>query len=128
MLLLIGAAMSSTLYDPAFATLTRIFGSSARRQITFVNLCRRVRLHGWLACDAFPARAFGLARHLLTLPPCSYAWCSAERLCPAAHGRRGALASRIRLNGLPVAPMRPRAGRSSCSSRRSRCTSSFFPA
>jgi hypothetical protein len=33
----IGAAMSSTLYDPAFATLTRIFGSSARRQITFVT-------------------------------------------------------------------------------------------
>jgi MFS family permease len=35
--LLIGAAMSSTLYDPAFATLTRIFGTSARRQITFVT-------------------------------------------------------------------------------------------
>src|SRR3954462_5611928 len=35
--LLIGAAMSSTLYDPAFATLTRIFGASARRQITFVS-------------------------------------------------------------------------------------------
>jgi predicted MFS family arabinose efflux permease len=29
--------MASTLYDPAFATLTRIFGSSARRQITFVT-------------------------------------------------------------------------------------------
>src|SRR3954471_19045643 len=35
--LLMGAAMSSTLYDPAFATLTRIFGASARRQITFVT-------------------------------------------------------------------------------------------
>ncbi|WP_375412300.1 MFS transporter [uncultured Bradyrhizobium sp.] len=35
--LLIGVAMSSTLYDPAFATLTRIFGTSARRQITFVT-------------------------------------------------------------------------------------------
>src|SRR3954451_5279942 len=35
--ILIGAAMASTLYDPAFATLTRIFGSSARRQITFVT-------------------------------------------------------------------------------------------
>jgi MFS family permease len=35
--LLIGAAMASTLYDPAFATLTRIFGASARRQITFVT-------------------------------------------------------------------------------------------
>ncbi|HEU0085131.1 MAG TPA: MFS transporter [Bradyrhizobium sp.] len=35
--LLLGAAMASTLYDPAFATLTRIFGISARRQITFVT-------------------------------------------------------------------------------------------
>lgn len=35
--LLIGAAMSSTLYDPAFTTLTRIFGATARRQITFVT-------------------------------------------------------------------------------------------
>src|SRR3954464_12455459 len=35
--LLMGAAMASTLYDPAFATLTRIFGSSARRQIIFVT-------------------------------------------------------------------------------------------
>ncbi|MDB5626387.1 MAG: major facilitator superfamily 1 [Tardiphaga sp.] len=35
--LLIGAAMAATLYDPAFATLTRIFGATARRQITFVT-------------------------------------------------------------------------------------------
>ena len=35
--LLVGAGMSSTLYDPAFTTLTRIFGASARRQITFVT-------------------------------------------------------------------------------------------
>ncbi|MBN9042759.1 MAG: MFS transporter [Rhizobiales bacterium 62-47] len=35
--LLIGVGMSTTLYDPAFTTLTRIFGASARRQITFVT-------------------------------------------------------------------------------------------
>jgi MFS family permease len=35
--LLMGSAMASTLYDPAFATLTRIFGATARRQITFVT-------------------------------------------------------------------------------------------
>jgi MFS family permease len=35
--LLLGAAMSASLYDQAFATLTRIFGASARRQITFVT-------------------------------------------------------------------------------------------
>ena len=35
--LLIGGAMSSILYDPAFATLTRVFGSAARRPITIVT-------------------------------------------------------------------------------------------
>jgi MFS family permease len=35
--LLIGAAMASTLYDPAFTTLARLFGTGARRQITFVT-------------------------------------------------------------------------------------------
>jgi predicted MFS family arabinose efflux permease len=34
---LIGVAMASTLYDPAFTTLARLFGTSARRQITFVT-------------------------------------------------------------------------------------------
>lgn len=34
---LLGAAMASSLYDPAFATLARLFGSSARRQIIFVT-------------------------------------------------------------------------------------------
>jgi MFS family permease len=34
---LIGVAMASNLYDPAFATLARLFGASARRQITFVT-------------------------------------------------------------------------------------------
>jgi len=35
--LLLGMAMATNLYDPAFATLTRIFGATARRQITFVT-------------------------------------------------------------------------------------------
>ncbi|MFC0242299.1 MFS transporter [Rhodopseudomonas telluris] len=34
---LLGVSMASSLYDPAFATLARLFGSSARRQITFVT-------------------------------------------------------------------------------------------
>lgn len=34
---LLGVAMASTLYDPAFATLARLFGTTARRQITFVT-------------------------------------------------------------------------------------------
>jgi MFS family permease len=51
--LLIGAAMSSTLYDPAFATLTRIFGSSARRQITFVTFAG-----GFASTVGWPATHF----------------------------------------------------------------------
>jgi MFS family permease len=56
--LLIGAAMSSTLYDPAFATLTRIFGSSARRQITFVTFAG-----GFASTVGWPATHF-LLEHL----------------------------------------------------------------
>jgi MFS family permease len=56
--LLIGAAMSSTLYDPAFATLTRIFGSSARRQITFVTFAG-----GFASTVGWPATHF-LLQHL----------------------------------------------------------------
>src|SRR4051812_45451507 len=55
--LLIGAAMSSTLYDPAFATLTRIFGSSARRQITFVTFAG-----GFASTVGWPATHFLLER------------------------------------------------------------------
>ncbi|HMN50650.1 MAG: MFS transporter [Xanthobacteraceae bacterium] len=35
---LLGIAMASNLYDPAFASLTRIFGPEARRQITMLTL------------------------------------------------------------------------------------------
>jgi MFS family permease len=51
--LLIGAAMSSTLYDPAFTTLTRIFGTSARRQITFVTFAG-----GFASTVGWPATHF----------------------------------------------------------------------
>jgi MFS family permease len=51
--LLLGAAMSSTLYDPAFATLARIFGSSARRQITFVTFAG-----GFASTVGWPATHF----------------------------------------------------------------------
>src|ERR1700710_2399356 len=54
----IGVAMSSTLYDPAFATLTRIFGSSARRQITFVTFAG-----GFASTVGWPATHF-LLEHL----------------------------------------------------------------
>src|SRR3954463_16555895 len=51
--LLIGVGMSSTLYDPAFATLTRIFGSSARRQISFVTFAG-----GFASTVGWPATHF----------------------------------------------------------------------
>ncbi len=56
--LLIGVAMSSTLYDPAFAALTRIFGASARRQITFVTFAG-----GFASTVGWPATHF-LLEHL----------------------------------------------------------------
>src|SRR3954462_5124742 len=89
--LLIGVAMSSTLYDPAFATLTRIFGASARRQIIFVTFAggfastvgwpatQLLLEHlGWrgtyltfaavLACVVAPLNAFALPRTVAVAP------------------------------------------------------------
>ncbi len=106
--LLIGAAMASTLYDPAFATLTRIFGSSARRQITFVTFAGGfASTVGWpathflleyldwrgtyltfaavLACVVAPLNAFALPRTVAVAP------------LPAVSSA----------TALPVAPVRP---------------------
>jgi len=106
--LLIGAAMASTLYDPAFATLTRIFGSSARRQITFVTFAGGfastvgwpathflLEHLGWrgtylifaavLACVVAPLNAFALPRTVAVAP------------LPAISSA----------TALPAAPMRP---------------------
>jgi MFS family permease len=84
--LLIGAAMSATLYDPAFATLARIFGTSARRQITFVTVAGGfASTVGWPATHFLPgqfgwrgtylvfAAAFALViapLHAFALPRC----------------------------------------------------------
>jgi hypothetical protein len=82
---LIGAAMAESLYDPAFASLGRIFGAAARRPITVLTFigglastaswpATRVLLdaHGWrttylvyaalLALVAAPLHAFALPR------------------------------------------------------------------
>src|SRR5258708_33095255 len=106
--LLIGGAMSSSLYDPAFATLTRIFGTSARRQITFVTFAggfasavgwpatHLLLEHlGWrgtyltfaavLACVVAPLNAFALPRTVAVAP------------LPAVSSS----------TALPVAPLRP---------------------
>jgi hypothetical protein len=89
--LLIGAAMASTLYDPAFTTLARIFGASARRQITFVTFAGGfastvgwpstqllLQHFGWrgtylvfalvLACVVAPLHAFALPRTAAAAP------------------------------------------------------------
>lgn len=89
--LLIGAAMASTLYDPAFTTLARLFGTSARRQITFVTFAggfastvgwpttQVLLAHGgWrgtyltfatiMACVIAPLHAFALPRSVAVAP------------------------------------------------------------
>jgi MFS family permease len=89
--LLMGASMSATLYDPAFTTLTRIFGATARRQITFVTFAGGfastvgwpathflLAEFGWrgtylafaaiFACVVAPLHGFALPRHVAVAP------------------------------------------------------------
>lgn len=110
--LLIGAAMSATLYDPAFAALTRIFGAGARRQITFVTfaggfastvgwpathvLLERLDWRGtyWtfaaiFACILAPLLAFALPRAVAAVP------------LPAAAGRISVAQAPIPPKGRP---------------------------
>jgi hypothetical protein len=83
--MLLGAAMAASLYDPAFATLGRLFGAKARRPITVLTLAggfastvswpatyALLQPLGWqgtylvyaalLACAAAPLHAFALPR------------------------------------------------------------------
>lgn len=50
---LLGVAMAANLYDPAFATLTRIFGADARKQITLLTL-----MGGFASTVSWPATHF----------------------------------------------------------------------
>ncbi len=84
--MLLGAAMAASLYDPAFATLGRIFGAKARQPITVLTLAGGfastvswpatfvlMKFVGWqgtylvyaalLALVAAPLHAFALAAH-----------------------------------------------------------------
>lgn len=90
--LLIGAAMSTTLYDAAFTSLGRIFGAAARRQIIFVTFAGGfastvgwpaehflLETVGWrstylvlaavLALVVAPLHAFALPRTVAAAPP-----------------------------------------------------------
>jgi MFS family permease len=83
--MLLGAAIAASLYDPAFATLGRIFGAEARRPIAALTLAGGfastvswptthflIEMSGWrgtylvyaalLACVAAPLHAFALPR------------------------------------------------------------------
>lgn len=90
--MVLGVAMSANLYDSAFATLGRIFGSAARRPITALTLAGGfastvswpvtyllLEAVGWrgtyliyagvLVCVAAPLHAFLLPRSRFTAPP-----------------------------------------------------------
>ena len=54
--LVLGLAMAANLYDPAFATLGRIFGSTARRSITALTL-----IGGFASTVSWPATQFFLS-------------------------------------------------------------------
>ncbi len=49
----LGVSMAANLYDPAFATLTRIFGADARKQITLLTL-----MGGFASTVSWPATHF----------------------------------------------------------------------
>ena len=51
--IVLGAAMAASLYDPAFATLARIFGSDARRAITLLTF-----IGGFASTVSWPATHF----------------------------------------------------------------------
>jgi MFS family permease len=55
---LLGAAMAASLYDPAFATLGRIFGAQARRPITLLTF-----IGGFASTVSWPATYFLLAAY-----------------------------------------------------------------
>src|SRR5436190_6200809 len=55
--IILGVAIAATLYDPAFATLGRIFGSAARRPITALTLAG-----GFASTVSWPATQFFLSR------------------------------------------------------------------
>ena len=55
--LVLGLAMAANLYDPAFATLGRIFGAAARRPITALTL-----IGGFASTVSWPATQFFLSR------------------------------------------------------------------
>lgn len=54
--ILLGGAMSASLYDAAFSTLTTVFGATARRQITFVTFAG-----GFASTVGWPATHFLLS-------------------------------------------------------------------
>src|SRR4030088_1497118 len=84
--MLLGVAIAASLYDPAFATLGRIFGAAARR---------RSCLDGELADHSHSARSARMARRVSRL--CRAAGLrrrAAARLRVAAHARRSHRAGR----------------------------------
>ena len=56
--MLIGCAMAASLYEPAFATLGRIFGAAARRPITILTF-----VGGFASTASWPATQFLLQTH-----------------------------------------------------------------
>ena len=87
--LVLGVATAASLYDPAFATLGRIFGAAARRPDHRADARRRLCLDGELARDSSADRVGGLARNLSRL--CGGAGAgggAAACLCLAAQPRR----------------------------------------
>ena len=124
----LGVAIAATLYDPAFATLGRIFGARRAPADHRADIGRRLRLHGQLAGDAFFPVMDQLAGDLSDFRRLAGAGRGpAARLPAAAHARRAR-----KSHSMPMSRCRPRRCRragllSSWSRPHSRLTPSCRP-
>ncbi len=87
--MVLGVAMAASLYDPAFATLGRIFGAGARSPITTLTLAGGFASTVSWPATQYPDRRGRLARHLSGL--CRLARASSLRRCTLSRCRAGAL-------------------------------------
>ena len=88
--MVLGVGLAASLYDPAFATLGRIFGAAARRADHGAHARRRLRLDSELAGDASvcSTRSAGAAP-ISSMPRCWRLSRAAACLRAAAQPRRG---------------------------------------
>ena len=127
--MVLGVAMAASLYDPAFATLGRIFGAGARAPITTLTLAG-----GFASTVSWPATQFLIDRSagaapIWSMPRCSRSSprrCTPSR-CRASAPRRDAAGADARAGAESPRRSCRRTGSPSCWSRRLLPSYAFVP-